>query len=128
MSTNITFQPGEHDLEINEVRQVVTDQVRWICAHNAPATVHEARIVETLIADRWGWATLRIEVRAIDGSNHSVLLEGSFASEAEALAEAARYNEFIKRDQERKASEWAAMTNAEQCASMGYGVGAYCGD
>jgi len=35
--------------------------------------------------------------------------------------------EMVERTRQGRA-EWNAMTNAEQCASMGYGVGRYTGD
>jgi hypothetical protein len=35
--------------------------------------------------------------------------------------------EMVARDRKQRA-EWNAMSNAEQCAAMGYGVGRYTGD
>lgn len=103
-------------------------ETRWITAHNMPATVHPATVKITELTDTWGDTRRYVDVKSTDGSNHGTTYDRSFATREEAEADAAAYEAHCEASKAREAARWAAMTNAEQCASMGYGRGRYCGD
>jgi hypothetical protein len=104
-------------------------ETRYLVARNNPATVHPARIEVTYTESEWNGRQAWVSVRATDGSNRSETdIDRTYATEAEATAEARAYEAGCEARRQRDAAKWASMTNAEQCASMGYGVGRYTGD
>ncbi|HUW00851.1 MAG: hypothetical protein E4H44_06020 [Candidatus Aminicenantes bacterium] len=104
-------------------------ETRYIVALNNPATVHPARIEVDYTDSEWGGRQAWVTVRATDGSNRSQTdIDRTYATEAEANAAARQYEADCDRRNAAEAARWASMSNAEQCASMGYGQGRYTGD